>query len=208
MQARGCPLKLLITETSPYARKCRVLIREQGLTSRIAEEEAMPLDDPAALLAVNPLGKVPALIRDGATALVDSPLICEFIDSLIEDRWIPKSGTARWRVLRFQAIADGILDLAVGRRIELMRPDEKRHDFWIERQENGIRRSIDLLESEADKFAGAFDLGGMAIAVALGYLDFRYPESEWRKGRDRLSAFYDKWSERPSFQSTEPPTGA
>lgn len=185
-----------------------MLIREQGLTARIEEVVAPPLDDPEELLSINPLGKVPALIRDGATPLVDSPLICEFIDSLNEDRWIPKTGTSRWRVLRFQAVADGILDLAVGRRVEMTRPEDKRHDFWIERQENGIRRSLDLLESEADKFAGAFDLGSMAIAVALGYLDFRYPESEWRAGRDRLAVFHEKWNERSSYQSTEPPAAA
>ncbi len=182
-----------------------MLIREQGLTQRIEEIDAMPLDNPAALLKINPLGKVPALIRDDAAPLFNSPLICEYIDSLDSERWIPASGTSRWRVLRFQAIADGMLDLTVGRRIETTRPEDKRFDFWIERQEAGIARSLDLLESEAEKFAGAFDLGAMAIAVALGYLDFRYPESEWRKGRDRLTAFYDKWAERPSFRDTQPP---
>ena len=185
-----------------------MLIREQGLTQRILEVDAMPLDNPEALLTANPLGKVPALIRDDATPLFDSPLICEYIDSLDEDRWIPKSGAARWRVLRFQALADGMLDLTVGRRIELTRPDDKQHAYWVERQEAGIARSIDLLESEADKFAGAFDLGAMAIAVALGYLDFRYPESNWREGHDRLAAFYEKWAERPSFQTTQPPDSA
>ena len=94
-----------------------MLIREQGLTARIEEIEALPLEDPDDLLSANPLGKVPALIRDGATPLVDSPLICEYIDSLNEDRWIPKSGTSRWRVLRFQAIADGILDLVKNRAV-------------------------------------------------------------------------------------------
>lgn len=201
-------MKLLMTETSPYARKCRVLIREQGLTERFEEVHAMPLDDPNDLLASNPLGKVPALIRDDGTPLFDSPLICEYIDSLDDDRWIPKSGTARWRVLRFQALADGMLDLTVGRRVELTRPKEKIFDLWVERQENGIKRSLDLLESESDKFAGAFDLGAMAIAVALGYLDFRYPESEWREGRPVLAAFYEKWASRPSFLTTQPPAGA
>ncbi|WP_421786810.1 glutathione S-transferase N-terminal domain-containing protein [Hyphobacterium sp.] len=197
-----------MTETSPYARKCRVLIREQGLTSRITEVEAPPLNDPAELLTSNPLGKVPALIRDDAAPIFDSPLICEYIDSLDDDRWIPASGAARWRVLRFQALADGMLDLTVGRRIELTRPDDKQHDYWVKRQESGIGRALDLLETEADKFAGAFDLGAMSIAIALGYLDFRYPESEWRNGRDRLAAFYGKWAERPSFQATQPPADA
>ncbi|MEE2524837.1 glutathione S-transferase N-terminal domain-containing protein [Hyphobacterium sp. HN65] len=201
-------MKLLMTETSPYARKCRVLIREQGLTERIEEVHAMPLDDPEELLDCNPLGKVPALIRADGTPLFDSPLICEYIDSLDDDRWIPKSGTARWRVLRFQALADGMLDLTVGRRVELTRPKEKQFDLWVQRQENGIRRSLDLLEAESDKFAGAFDLGAMSIAVALGYLDFRYPESQWREGRPVLAGFYEKWASRPSFESTQPPADA
>lgn len=185
-----------------------MLIREQSLTHRIEEVDAMPLDNPEALIEANPLGKVPALIRDDAAPLFDSPLICEYIDSLDSERWIPASGTSRWRVLRFQAIADGMLDLTVARRIELIRPDDKHYDFWVQRQETGIHRSLDLLEKEADKFAGAFDLGGMAIAIALGYLDFRYPESDWRKGRERLAAFYDKWAKRPSFQDTQPPVDA
>ena len=199
-------MQLIISETSPYARKCRALIREKSLTAKVEEIVSIPFDDEDTLLGVNPLGKVPALTRDGATALLDSPLICEFIDNLSEPRWVPKSGPSRWRVLRFQALADGLLDLTIGRRIEIMRDDNLRYDFWVGRQERGIARALDLLEAESDKFAGAVDLGALSIAVALGYLDFRYPESNWRDGRSELTALYDRWSARPSFQDTAPPT--
>lgn len=201
-------MKLIISETSPYARKCRVLIREKGLQARVQETVSLPFDDDAELLDVNPLGKVPALVREDASTLIDSPLICEFLDSLEEPRWLPGSGTARWRVLRFQSLADGLLDLTIGRRIELVRDESLRYEFWIGRQERGIARTLDLLESECDKFAGAVDLGALSIAVALGYLDFRYAESNWRADRDGLAAFFERWSDRPSFQDTVPPSGA
>jgi len=201
-------MKLYISETSPYARKCRVLLREKGLSARIEEVVAHPFDNGAELLENNPLGKVPALTREGATTLVNSPLICDFIDAQSDPRWIPKSGPARWRVLRFEALADGVIDLTVARRVELTKPDADPSKFWLERQENGVRRALDQLESEADKFGGAVDLGAVAIAVALGYLDFRYPESDWRTGRPGLTALFDRWSERPSFQETAPPSAA
>ena len=198
-------MKLYISTTSPYARKCRVLLREKGLTARIEEVETHPFDSTPDFIDTNPLGKVPAMTREGATPLIDSPLICEFIDTLSEPRWIPKSGPARWRVLRFQALADGLIDLTVARRIEVTKPDCEPSKFWVERQESGISRALDLLESESDKFGGAVDLGAVAIAVALGYLDFRYPESEWRQGREGLQALFDRWAERASFQETAPP---
>jgi len=201
-------MQLIISETSPYARKCRALILEKNLSSKIEEVVSAPFDDADVLIDANPLGKVPALVREGATALIDSPLICEFIDSLSEPRWIPKSGQARWRVLRFQAIADGLLDLTIGRRIEMMRDENLQYDFWVGRWECGIARSLDVLESESHKFSGAVDMGALSIAVALGYLDLRYPESQWRDDRPELAALLERWSARPSFQDTAPPADA
>lgn len=201
-------MKLIISETSPYARKCRALVREKGLQAKVQEVVSMPFDDDPELLEANPLGKVPALTRDNASTLIDSPLICEFLDSLDEPRWIPVSGPARWRVLRFQSLADGLIDLTIGRRIELVRDEKLRYDFWVGRQERGIARTLDLLETECDKFAGAVDLGALSIAVALGYLDFRYPESNWRDGHAGLADLFERWSERPSFQDTVPPSAA
>lgn len=198
-------MRLLYSPTSPYSRKCRILIREKGLQSRVEEVAAHPFDDSPDLLAANPLGKVPALARNDAPAMVDSRLICEYLDTLSEPRWTPASGPARWRVLRLVALADGLMDLTVGRRIETSRDAKLRYDFWIGRQERGIARALDELEGDSGAFANATDLGSLGIAVALGYLDFRYPESAWRDGREALAGFFERWRVRPSFQETEPP---
>ena len=198
-------MKLYVSATSPYARKCRALIIEKALTSRIQVVETSPLDDPEALLAINPLGKVPALERDRAPALVDSPLICEFIDGLNDDRWIPERGESRTLVLRQQALADGLIDLTIGRRIERSREEAKVWDFWIERWQNGVRRTLARLDEERVQYERSVDLGALSIAVALLYLDLRYPELEWRSQYPELAGFVSRWSQRESFITTAPP---
>jgi glutathione S-transferase len=197
-------MKLLCSLTSPYARKCRVLAIEKGVNLPI--EEVTPLDDPAALHAANPLGKVPALVREGASALVDSPVICEFIDAIEDPRFIPETGEDRWRVKRLEAIADGIMDLTVGRRIERTRDQALVWDFWPDRWRAGIERSLDVLEAEAETLRG-IHLGAIAVAVAMGYLDFRDPKIDWRSRAPTVREHVLPWFGRDSFRRTEPPQG-
>jgi glutathione S-transferase len=200
-------MKLLVSATSPYARKCWALVIEKSLETRIAVAECPPMDDPAELHAVNPLGKVPALIRDRGPALFDSPVICEFIDTLDDERWIPSSGESRLMVLRQQAIAGGVLDLVMGRRIELNRDITLRWPFWAERWEKAIVRALDVMEAERCQFERSCDLGALSIAIALGYLDLRWHELDWRASHPGLAAFHARWAERDSFRLTEPPKG-
>lgn len=198
-------MQLFYSPTSPYARKCRALIIEKSLEDKIECVEALPLDDPEALLAANPLGKVPALIRKSGPALIDSPLICEFIDTLNDDRWIPANGESRILVLRQQALADGLLDLTIGRRIEMNRPANRRYKAWTERWERGIARTLAQLDRERGQFEHSVDLGALSIAVALSYLDLRYAELDWRAVHPELAAFQARWHARQSFVQTEPP---
>lgn len=198
-------MQLFYSPTSPYARKCRALIIEKSLENKIECVEASPLDDPKALLAANPLGKVPALIRKSGPALIDSPLICEFIDTLNDDRWIPANGESRVLVLRQQALADGLLDLTMGRRIEMNRPANRRFKEWTERWERGIARTLAQLDSERGQFEHSVDLGALSIAVALSYLDLRYAELDWRSAHPGLASFHARWHARQSFVQTEPP---
>ncbi len=198
-------MKLYISNTSPYARKCRALIIEKGLEARIEIEEATPLDNPDTLQITNPLGKVPALLRERGPALMDSPLICEYIDTLNDEHWIPKSGESRLLVLRQQALADGMIDLTIGRRIELMRDEALKWDFWTDRWAASIERTLDLLEAERSQFERSVDLGALSIAVALGYLDLRYADLDWRGRWPELGAFAERWFERDSFKRTAPP---
>ena len=201
-------MKLYVSPTSPYARKCRALIIEKSLENRIQVIETKPLDDPDELQALNPLGKVPALERERGPALLDSPLICEFIDGLDDENWIPARGESRILVLRQQALADGLIDLTIGRRIELQREKKRQWDYWSGRWEAGIRRTLATLDDERGQFERSVDLGALSVAVALCYLDLRFAELNWRADYPELDALTKRWMERSSFAETEPPADA
>ena len=213
-------MKLRYSPTSPYARKLLVCALERGLDERI---ERVPTDigDPnSGLAAQNPLGKVPALVLDDGTVLYDSPVICEYLDSLHGgEPLIPPSGAARWTAKRREALADGILDAAVLRMIETRRrPEELRWPAWDELQGAKMRRGLDALEAEAAAggleggleggLDGGLDLGTIAIGCMLGYLDLRFAAEDWRPGHPALAAWYEAFTERPSMQATRPPEGA
>lgn len=197
-------MKFYYSPTSPYARKCRVLIIEKSLERKVDFVECVPLEDPAELLAVNPLGKVPALERERAPALIDSPLICEYLDTLSDENWIPRNGESRILVMRQQALADGLMDLTIGRRIEMTRDEGFKWAFWADRWEAGIKRTLAQLDADRGQFERSVDLGALSVAVALCYLDLRFAELDWRGDYPELDAFARRWSERESFKLTEP----
>lgn len=199
-------MKLRYSSTSPYVRKVSVVALETGLDGRI-ERIATNTADPASNHAKdNPLGKVPALILDDGGRLYDSPVICEYLDSLHDGpKLFPAAGPERWRALRRQALADGILDAAVLRMLEQKRrPEALRWDAWVALQGGKIRAALDQFEAEADGLAGPPDIGRIAAACALGYLDFRAPEEGWRDGRPKLAEWYAGFAERPSMRATAP----
>lgn len=198
-------MRLYYSPTSPYARKCRALVLEKGLEKKIHFVEAIPFENPQELSAANPLGKVPALTREGRPSIIGSPQICEYIDSLNDELWIPARGESRVLVLRQQALADGLMDITVGRRIEMGRDASLRYPFWQERWEGAIARTVEVLEAERGQFERSVDLGALSIAVALGYLDLRYAEFDWRSRAPGLAAFAQAWFKRESFVETAPP---
>ena len=202
-------MKLRYAPTSPYVRKVLVSAMETGLEERI-ERVSTNVWDPATDIQVdNPLGKVPALTTDDGAVLCDSPLICEYLDTLHDGQpLIPHSGAERWRVLNTAALGDGIMDGAVTRIIEVkMRPEALRWDDWLARQKGKIFKALDTLEGQVDQAptTGAVNLGQIAVACALGYLDFRFPDDAWREGRPGLAAWYKAFADRPSMQATVPP---
>ena len=146
-------MKLRYSPTSPYVRKVTVTALETGLHDRI---ERLPTDirEPRAdFLADNPLGKVPTLITDDGLPLFDSRVICEYLDSLHDGhKLFPVDVPARWRTLRLMALADGILDAAVLRRMETLRPEKEQSAAWIERQKAKVTRGLDMLEREVPRF--------------------------------------------------------
>ena len=144
---------------------------------------------------------------DSGETLFDGPVICEYLDSLQSGRrMIPEAGDSRWRVLREQALADGILDCAVLIFMETRkRPEPLRWDWWLGLKQRAIVRSLDHLEEGGEALSGRVDLGTVSIAVALGYLYLRSAVGEWRDGRSVLAGWYRQFAQRPSMQATEPP---
>lgn len=198
-------MRHLFSATSPYARKIHVLVIEKGLSDRVEDVPANPMEDPADLSAVNPLHKVPAFIRDDGPALFDSPLICEYLDTTFPSpRFIPEAGEARWQVLRAQALADGILDAALPLVMELRRPEGERSAAWMERWRQAITRAVAVLDAERATLEGPLDLGQVAAVAALDYLDFRLPEIAWRDRHPALAAWADALLARPSLRATDP----
>lgn len=198
-------MKLRFSITSPFVRKVRILAIEAGLDDKITLQPTNAWAADTDLTQDNPLSKVPALVLDNGETLYDSPVICEYLDSLHNGhKLFPEAGPDRWHQLKLQALADGITDAAVQLRIETaMRPEDKRWSNWIERQGNAITRGLDALEREVGHF-GVFLIGPIAVVAALGYLDFRKPLGDWRVGRPHLAHWYSTVHNRRSVRDTEP----
>jgi glutathione S-transferase len=197
-------VKLFYSPTSPYVRKVMAAAIHRGLAGRIEKVTTNPHQSPPELLAANPLSKVPCLVTDDGFALFDSPVICEYLDSLGEaPPLFPAPNSAhRWHALRMQALADGILDAAVLRRMEKGRPREAARDAVMERQRQAIERGLAFLERDLP--GKVLDIGGVAVACALGYLDFRFADEPWRASCPKLAAWYAEVSALPAFAETAP----
>lgn len=196
-------MKLHFSPTSPYVRKVNAVAREKGLADRIELLSSSPWVEND-LPQANPSGRVPALVTDDGTVLFDSRVICEYLDEMGSgDTLFPKGGN-RWQVLRTAAIAEGILDAGVS--IANERRKDKAHwsDWYIGRQTDKINRSLDMLETEADRLSGPVTIAQIATGVALGYIEFRKYVDDWRAGRPKLTAWYAAFSQRPSMTATEP----
>ena len=199
-------MKLYGSLTSPYVRKVRVLVREKNLACEFVVADAWAADSP--IPALNPLGKVPALALDNGDVFFDSPVIVEYLDALKAPALLAVSGAARWEMLRWQALADGMLDATVSRLLELRRPAEQQSAENIRRQENEIARSIEYTEQRLSReswlMENRFTLADLVMAVALEYIDFRYPHN-WRGRHPRLAQWLAGVSARPSLIETRPP---
>lgn len=196
-------MQLLVSDTSPYARKCRILLRELDLLGRVSETDAHPFQDGEILLAANPLGRVPCLVMDDGRALTESTVIAAYLNEVADKPW-----ASDWDDRRLEALGTGLIDLAVGRRVEMVRETAIYSDYWLGRRERGIARALDQLETECGPGLELASLGALTIAVALSYLDFRYQEANWRDGRPHLQALYEGWAVRAAFAATQPPADA
>lgn len=199
-------MKLYSSSASPYARKVAVCAHEAGLADRIeiVSVTVSPVGSNAEVSAANPLTKVPTLVLDDGAGLFDSRVIVEYLDHISGGRLIP-GGDARWPALRDQAAADGLLDAALLARYErALRPEPLRWADWDAGQIGKIERTLDAFEAAFEPSGGRPQVGDIAVACALSYLDFRFGDLGWRSGRPRLAAFADTFNARPSMVATVP----
>ena len=203
-------MRLYSSETSPYARKVRVLLHETGQSDEveIVGVSGNPLDTQSMPLAQNPLCKLPALARDDGPAIYDSRVICRYLDARAGGRFYPE-GNRLWETLTLEATADGIMDAAILMVYEArIRPEDKRFPEWVEGQWGKIARALTALNSRwMSHLNGPLDMGQIAVACALGYLDFRHGDRKWRAGNDALADWFKKFETRSSFAATTPPKG-
>ena len=199
-------MKLMYSATSPFVRKILACAIARGLDGQIERVTVDANASPAELLAANPLSKVPTLITGDGVALYDSPVICEYLDSLGDAvALLPPSGRARWRALILQALGDGMMDAAVLRRGESTRPSEPARAKVMQRQRAAVERSLDVLEQDVPH--RVLDVGTIAVACALGYLDFRFADEPWRPAHPQLGAWLAALENEPGLAQTAPPKG-
>jgi glutathione S-transferase len=198
-------MRLFYSHASPYSRKVRIVARERNLLGSLEEVAANPLGEAAELQSANPLGKIPALIVNEKFALYDSPVICEYLDTLgAAPQLVPVQGEARWLVLRAQALADGLLDSAVAIVYETRRPANEQSSTTMARWHGQIERALAAMAQQLPALPAVFNLGHIAFVSALGYLDLRHPAIDWRKAHPPLAAWFAALAQRPSVRDTLP----
>ncbi|UYN93365.1 MAG: glutathione S-transferase N-terminal domain-containing protein [Enhydrobacter sp.] len=196
-------MKLAYSAASPYVRKVNACAIKRGIDGQI-ERLKIGTTDPA-LLQYNPLSKVPTLMLDDGTCLYDSPVICEYLDTIgPAPKLFPMAAPARWKALTQQALGDGILDATQPRRRELTLPQDDGRKAYIALQQGKVTRSLDALEKEAGALGDLATIGEITIGCALGYLDFRYANEPWRPGHPKLEAWYARVVKLPPLAETMP----
>jgi len=202
-------MKLLGSVASPYTRKVRVVLAEKKIDCDFEAVDVSPPENP--VIALNPLGKIPTLLLDEGTALFDSRVIVEFLDSVSPiSRLIPDDNRERVAVRRWEALADGSLDAGLLIRYESLRPKKEQSKAWADKQTGKLTRGLALIATElGDKpwcHGDRYTLADIAVGCCLGWVEFRKPAGiDWRSEYPNLRRFCDKLMERPAFADTAPP---
>jgi len=203
-------MKLIGSAASPYVRKVRVVMAEKRLDYQFVIEDVW--SDATTIATSNPLGQVPCLIMDGSEAMFDSRVIVEYLDTLSPvGKLIPPSGRERAEVKTWEALADGVMDAGVLWRMEAIWPkraEGERSQAWMDRQRGKVETGIAAMaKGLGDKpFCSGIhlSLSDIAVGCALGWIDFRFPEIDWRAEHPNLDRLHEKLLLRPSFADTRP----
>ena len=201
-------MKLLGSLTSPYVRKARIVLAEKKIDYDFILDS--PWEPESEVPNYNPLGKVPVLVLDDDLSLFDSRVISEYVDSMSpNNKLLPASGRERMLVKRWEALADGIMDASALAFLEGKRTSAERSEAWIKRQRDKIARSLSMMSEELDDagwcHGNGISLADIATGCALGYLDLRLSDIDWRAAHPNLARLQEKLNQRTSFEETTPP---
>ncbi len=197
-------MKLFLSANSPYARKVRVVIHEMNIGADIAFEEVDPRDSGSGLWQCNPLGKIPTLVTEDGRVILDSPVICEYLNEKAGGALLPAAADARWHVRTLVALADGIMDAGMSARLESSRPEGERSVTWVNKQMAAVARGLDILEEQAPQAESGLNLGSIAVACALDWLLYRHAAFDWLATRPKLTQWHRTICTRPSLEQTRP----
>lgn len=199
-------MKLISSPLSPFVRKVRVLLHECGLADQVevVDVATTPLETDALAAAANPLGRIPALLRDDGPAIYDSRVITRYLDARTGGQFYPEARL--WEVLTLEATAEGIMESTLSMTYEArFRPEESRYAPWVEGQWIKVVRALGAVEARwMSHLAGPLDMSHIAMGCALGYLDFRHDVRGWRTGNPALADWYAGFSARDSMTKTAP----
>ena len=202
-------MQLYLSPLSPYGRKVNVVLKEisrvKNIEVKVSSASGTPLDPGNSPIQYNPLGKIPVLIREDGVALYDSRVICRYLDSLATLN-LYKNNNQHWEMLTLEATAEGIIDAALLMAYEWrLRPEEIRFPDWIEGQWSKVDRALDTLENKwMEKLDDKLNIGQIGVGCALGYLDFRNADRDWREKHKTLSNWFNGFSQRESMSTTVP----
>ncbi|MBZ0105283.1 MAG: glutathione S-transferase [Sulfuricella denitrificans] len=200
-------MKLILSLTSPFARKVRVVLAEKRIDFEAVVD--IPWEPTTRVPEYNPLGKVPVLVMDDGSTLFDSRVIVEYLDNLTPvSPLLPKENRPRVAVRRWEALADGVTESAATIFLEKKRPEARQDPEWIVRQESQVFRGLEAMSEDLGEKTWCtgdfFTLADIAVGCCLGYLDFRFPGILWREAHPNLARLAGKLAQRASFAETVP----
>ncbi|MEM7057829.1 MAG: glutathione S-transferase [Pseudomonadota bacterium] len=199
-------MKLYYSPLSPYVRKVRVVAHELGLDDQIelVDRPTTPLDPNDEVIDANPLGRIPALVTADQGTLMDSRVICRYLNHLAGGTLYGTEGE-EFRVIAREALAEGMIDSALLAAYERrMRPEEMHFEPWVDGQLAKARRALQAFDARVDELSGPLGIDQIALGCGIGYIDFRHGTLGWREGCQKLDAWYEKFAQRPSMQATKP----
>ena len=194
-------MKLVYSPPSPFVRKITTLIHHANLNDRI---ELINVKTTALSVSANPLGKIPVMILEDGKAIFDSRVITRFLDELAGSNLYPQEKI--YDILTLEALADGIMESAVSITYESkLRPENEQSPSWMEAQWSKVLHAVKALDNgEFNAMDGEMNMGQIAVACSLGYLDFRHDARQWRSGYSNLASWNDKMMKLPALIKTIP----